>query len=45
MPVIYATGFSPVKARPVPGSVCLQKPYHPDEIIETVNRLGGQAPA
>jgi hypothetical protein len=24
--VIYATGFSPVEARPVPGSVSLQKP-------------------
>jgi DNA-binding NtrC family response regulator len=31
LPVIYATGFSPVKPRPVSGSVTLQKPYHPDD--------------
>jgi DNA-binding NtrC family response regulator len=26
LPVIYATSFSPVEARPVPGSLSLQKP-------------------
>jgi CheY-like chemotaxis protein len=25
LPVIYATGYSPVQARPVPGSLSLQK--------------------
>src|SRR4051812_21574256 len=27
LPVIYATGYSHVAARPVPGSIWLQKPY------------------
>jgi DNA-binding NtrC family response regulator len=40
LPVIYATGFSPVEARPVPGSLSLQKPYHPDEIVKAVGQLG-----
>ncbi|WP_349630658.1 MULTISPECIES: response regulator [Bradyrhizobium] len=42
LPVIYATGFSPVKPRPVPGSRCLQKPYHPDDIIRAVQELDGE---
>ena len=29
-PGLYATGFSPVAARPVPGSLSLYEPYHPD---------------
>ncbi|MHC2337908.1 DNA-binding response OmpR family regulator [Bradyrhizobium sp. USDA 4454] len=33
LPVIYATGFSPVAPRPVAGSVLLQKPFHPEEIV------------
>jgi hypothetical protein len=33
LPVIYATGFSPIAARPVPGSLSLHKLYHPEEII------------
>ena len=37
LPVIYATGFSPVAARPVPGSLSLQKPYHPEEIVQAVS--------
>jgi CheY-like chemotaxis protein len=41
LPVIYATGFSPVAARPVPGSRSLFKPYHPDEIVRAVQELGG----
>ncbi|WP_342738963.1 response regulator [Bradyrhizobium sp. B117] len=40
LPVIYATGFSPVTPRPVPGSRILQKPYHPDEIVQAVRELG-----
>jgi CheY-like chemotaxis protein len=39
LPVIYATGFSPVEARPVPGSMSLQKPYRPEQIV----RAAGQA--
>ena len=38
LPVIYATGFSPVQPRPVPGSVLLQKPFHPDEIVSAVRK-------
>lgn len=40
LPVIYATGFSPVEARPVPGSVSLQKPYFPDEMVRAVKAVG-----
>lgn len=39
LPVIYATGFSPVTPRPVPGSLLLQKPYHPEQIVEAVNKV------
>ena len=39
LPVIYATGFSPVAARPVPGSLSLQKPYHPEEIVQAVRQV------
>jgi CheY-like chemotaxis protein len=34
--VIYATGFSPVAARPVPGSLSLQKPYHPEQMVHAL---------
>ena len=39
LPLIYATGFSPVSARPVPGSLSLQKPYHPEEIVQAVRQV------
>ena len=39
LPVIYATGFSPVAARPVPGSVSLQKPYQPEEVVKAVQEM------
>jgi DNA-binding response OmpR family regulator len=39
LPVIYATGFSPVRARPVPGSLSLRKPFSPDEIVQAVRQL------
>jgi DNA-binding response OmpR family regulator len=39
LPVIYATGFSPVAPRPVPDSLSLQKPYHPDEIVKAVREM------
>lgn len=41
LPVVYATGFSPVTARPVAGSVVLQKPYHPEDIVKAVAKAGG----
>jgi DNA-binding NtrC family response regulator len=48
LPVIYATGFSPVTPRPVPGSRIVRKPFHPDEIVRVVKELGevkGASPA
>jgi DNA-binding response OmpR family regulator len=44
-PVIYATGFSPVLARPVSGSLSPQKPYHPEEILQAVRQLTSNRPA
>ncbi|WP_315744174.1 MULTISPECIES: response regulator [unclassified Bradyrhizobium] len=38
--VIYATGFSPVEARPVPGSLTLHKPYQTDRLVEAVRQMG-----
>jgi DNA-binding NtrC family response regulator len=38
--VIYATGFSPVEACPVSGSLTLQKPYQPDRLVEAVRQMG-----
>ena len=45
LPVIYATGFSPVAARPVPGSLSLHKPYHPEEILQAVRQVTRSRPA
>jgi CheY-like chemotaxis protein len=39
LPVIYATGFSPVAPRPVPGSQMLPKPYRPEDIVRAVRRV------
>lgn len=39
LPVIYATGFSPIAPRPVPGSLMLQKPYHPEQIVEAIREV------
>lgn len=39
MPVIYATGFSDVVARPVPGSVLFQKPYRAEQLVDTIRSL------
>jgi DNA-binding NtrC family response regulator len=44
LPVIYATGFSPVAARPVPGSLSFQKPYNPGDIVRAVKELNMQRP-
>jgi DNA-binding NtrC family response regulator len=38
--VIYATGFSQVKARPVPGSLTLQKPYQPRPHRRGIRQMG-----
>ena len=38
--VIYATGFSPVETRPVPGSLTLPKPYQPDRLVKAVRQMG-----
>ena len=39
LPVIYATGFSPVTPRPVAGSMLLQKPFHPQDIVKAVRQV------
>ena len=39
LPVIYATGFSPVTPRPVAGSLLLQKPFPPDAIVRAVRQV------
>ncbi|WP_050990898.1 response regulator transcription factor [Bradyrhizobium genomosp. I (2014)] len=39
LPVIYATGFSPVTPRPVSGGRIVQKPFHPEEIARTIREL------
>ena len=39
LPVIYATGFSPVDPRPVPGSMVLQKPFHPEQVVNAVREM------
>jgi CheY-like chemotaxis protein len=44
LPVIYATGFSPVAPRPVDGSLLLQKPYHPEEIVQAVRQITESRP-
>ncbi len=41
LPVICATGFSPIAPRPVPGSLLLQKPYQPDDIVRAVEEVTG----
>ncbi|TWA92578.1 response regulator receiver domain-containing protein [Bradyrhizobium stylosanthis] len=40
LPVVYATGFSPVPPRPVPGSRIVRKPFLPEEIVRVVKELG-----
>jgi CheY-like chemotaxis protein len=45
LPVIYATGFSPVAPRPVPGSLLLQKPYHPADIVQAVKEVTTPRPS
>lgn len=39
LPVIYATGYSPVTPRPVPGSRVLKKPYQPAQILQAIREV------
>ena len=45
LPVIYATGFSPVMARPVADSLSLKKPYHPVEMLDAIRQVTASRPA
>jgi CheY-like chemotaxis protein len=45
LPVIYATGYSHTKERPVPGSRFFHKPYRLDGVIEAICDLLGRRPA
>jgi CheY-like chemotaxis protein len=44
IPVIYASGFSPVAARPVAGSLSLKKPYHPEEMLQAIRQVTAARP-
>jgi CheY-like chemotaxis protein len=37
IPVIYATGFSHERPRPVPGSLLFHKPYRPEQILAAIH--------
>jgi CheY-like chemotaxis protein len=39
LPVIYATGYSHVRPRPVPGSLWFQKPYKVEQIVDAIRSL------
>ncbi len=39
LPVIYATGYTVDRSAEVPGAIFLNKPYHPSQIVETIERL------
>jgi CheY-like chemotaxis protein len=43
IPVIYATGFSDVRPRPVPRSLLFHKPYSPEQIIAAIHSFGPPA--
>ena len=45
LPVVYATGYSHVKPRPVPGSRFFHKPYSLKGVIEAICELSGQGSA
>lgn len=44
MPVIYATGYTAIPARQVPGSIFLQKPYRPSAVVQAATELGVPPP-
>jgi CheY-like chemotaxis protein len=39
IPVIYASGYSDVEARPVAGSVFFRKPYRPADVVAAIRDL------
>jgi len=39
IPIIYTSGFAASSARPVPGSLFIQKPYHPAQILNACAQL------
>ncbi len=39
LPVIYATGYSHVEPRRVPGSMFFQKPYQAEQVIKAIRQL------
>jgi CheY-like chemotaxis protein len=41
LPVIYATGYTVDRTAEVEGSVFLNKPYQPSQIVETIRKLLG----
>lgn len=42
LPIIDTNRLSLLRHRPVPGSVSLQKPFHPEAIVRTVKELARQ---
>lgn len=45
LPVVYATAYSHVKARPVSGSRFFHKPYRLEGVIQAICELSGNRPA
>ena len=39
IPVIYATGYSHVRPRPVPGSIWFHKPYSTEQLLDAIRTL------
>jgi CheY-like chemotaxis protein len=39
LPVIYATGYTVDRTAEVPGSIFLNKPYQPSQIVATIRKL------
>ena len=44
LPVVYATGYSHVQHRPVPGSRFFSKPYSLDRVVDAICDLLGRKP-
>jgi CheY-like chemotaxis protein len=40
IPVIYTSGAVIAPERPVPGSVFIGKPYHPQQVVDACRKLG-----
>jgi CheY-like chemotaxis protein len=45
LPVVYATAYSVVKARPVPGSRYFNKPYRLESVVQAIRELSERRPA